>query len=152
MKILMLAILCFSFVACSGDANNTTETNTNTATTTADTDNTITDAADAPVMEINAKVVEASCGQCKFGLKGNGCDLAIRVDGKAYFVDGAKIDDHGDAHADHGFCNAIRQAKVDGKVEKGRFLATNFELMPVEETSTTEEHDHTHEEGHNHKH
>ena len=30
--------------------------------------------------------VEASCGQCQFGLKGEGCRLAVRIDGKAYFV------------------------------------------------------------------
>ena len=32
-----------------------------------------------------------------------GCDLAIRIDGKSYFVEGTKIDDHGDAHANDGF-------------------------------------------------
>lgn len=74
--------------------------------------------------------VEASCGQCKFGLKGKGCSLAVRVDGKAYFVDGTEIDSHGDAHADDGFCNAIRKAKVQGKVVDNRFKASYFELLP----------------------
>ena len=27
-----------------------------------------------------------------------GCDLAVRIDGKSYFVEGTKIDEHGDAH------------------------------------------------------
>ncbi|MCP4438798.1 MAG: hypothetical protein GY810_07625 [Aureispira sp.] len=111
----------------------------------------MSEAENAPAIELSQKMVEASCGQCNFGLAGNSCDLAIRVDGKAYFVDGAKIDDHGDAHADHGFCNAIRQAKVDGKVENGRFLATNFELMPVEE-APADDHNHSHDDGHDHKH
>ena len=75
-------------------------------------------------------VVEAACGQCQFGLPGKSCDLAVRIDGKAYFVDGVEIDDHGDAHADDGFCNAVRQARVQGRVEKGRFVATSFELLP----------------------
>ena len=44
-------------------------------------------------------IVEASCGQCQFKIKGGGCDLAVRFDGKGYFVDGTKIDEHGDAHA-----------------------------------------------------
>lgn len=78
-------------------------------------------------------VVEASCGQCNFKLKGKGCDLAVRIDGKAYFVDGTKIDEHGDAHAEDGFCNTIRKAEVSGKVVKDRFVATSFKLLPKEE-------------------
>lgn len=81
--------------------------------------------------EIN-QVVEASCGQCKFGLKGNGCSLAVRLDGKAYFVDGADINQHGDAHADDGFCNAIRKAEVKGKIVNNRFKAKSFKLLPKE--------------------
>lgn len=81
----------------------------------------------------NKKVheVEASCGQCKLGLKGKGCTLAIRMDdGKAYFVEGSDIDSHGDAHADDGFCNKIRKAKVQGEVVNERFQATYFQLQP----------------------
>ncbi|HEV7334042.1 MAG TPA: DUF6370 family protein [Flavisolibacter sp.] len=74
--------------------------------------------------------VEASCGQCKLGLKGAGCTLAVRMDGKAYFVEGTSIDEHGDAHADEGFCNAIRKAKVQGEVVDGKFKATYFQLLP----------------------
>ena len=74
--------------------------------------------------------VEASCGQCKFKLKGDGCDLAVRFGGKSYFVDGTKIDEHGDAHADDGFCNAIRKAKVQGEIVNDRFKATYFSLVP----------------------
>jgi hypothetical protein len=77
--------------------------------------------------------VEAACGQCRFGLKGKGCSLAVRMDGKAYFVDGSDIDSHGDAHADDGFCNKIRKAKVQGEVVDGRFKASYFELLPGEE-------------------
>ncbi len=73
--------------------------------------------------------VEASCGQCKFGLKGKGCTLAVRLDGKAYFVEGSDIDSHGDAHADDGFCNKVRKAKVQGEVVGERFKATYFELV-----------------------
>lgn len=74
--------------------------------------------------------VEASCGQCKFGLAGSSCDLAVRIDGKAYFVDGTSIDKHGDAHADDGFCNAVRKAEVQGQVVNGRFKSTYFKLLP----------------------
>ncbi len=76
------------------------------------------------------QVVDASCGQCRLGLKGKGCNLAVRIDGKANFVDGTAIDDHGDAHASDGFCNAIRKAEVRGKVVNDRFVATYFKLLP----------------------
>ena len=73
--------------------------------------------------------VEASCGQCNFDLPGTGCDLAVRIGGKAYFVDGTHIDKHGDAHAKDGFCNAVRKAKVQGQVKDNRFRATYFKLV-----------------------
>ena len=78
------------------------------------------------------QIVEAACGECKFNLKGNDCDLAVRFDGRAYFVDGTSIDDHGDAHAKDGFCNNVRKAEVTGKIEKGRFKATLFKLVKEE--------------------
>ena len=81
-----------------------------------------------PNPSIKTQLVEAACGQCKFGLEGKACDLAVRIDGKAYFVDGTKIDDHGDAHAEDGFCNAIRKAEVQGAVVDGRFKATYFKV------------------------
>ncbi|MRX39652.1 hypothetical protein GJU43_10230 [Flavobacterium sp. LC2016-23] len=76
-----------------------------------------------------SQIVETACGECQFGMKGNGCNLAVRIDGKAYFVDGTTIDEHGDAHAKDGFCNAIRKAEVTGKVENNRFKATSFTLV-----------------------
>lgn len=77
-----------------------------------------------------SQIVEASCGQCKFGMKGHGCDLAVRIDGKPYFVDGTGIDDHGDSHANDGFCSKIRKAEVTGEVKNNRFVATSFKLLP----------------------
>ena len=78
------------------------------------------------------QTVEASCGQCKFGLKGKGCNLAVRFEDKAYFVDGTEIDSHGDAHESDGFCNAIRKAEVQGEVVNERFQVSYFKLLPVE--------------------
>jgi hypothetical protein len=75
------------------------------------------------------QVVEASCGECQFHLPGKGCQLAVRIDGKAYFVDGTGINDHGDAHASDGFCEAIRRAEVQGTIVNNRFRATYFKLM-----------------------
>ena len=75
------------------------------------------------------QVVEASCGECQFHLTGKGCDLAVRIDGKAYFVDGTTIDEHGDAHAKDGFCESIRKAEVQGEIVGNRFKATYFKLV-----------------------
>ena len=83
------------------------------------------------VASLNDQVVEASCGQCLFGMGEGGCDLAVRIDGKGYFVDGTGIDDHGDSHSKDGFCSVIRQAKVTGKVENDRFMVKAFELLPL---------------------
>jgi hypothetical protein len=78
------------------------------------------------------QTVEASCGQCNFGLKDKrGCDLAVRIDGKAYFVEGTKIDEHGDAHSADGFCETIRQAEVQGEVKDGKYKVTYFKLLPI---------------------
>ena len=84
------------------------------------------------------QIVEASCGQCNFGMEGKGCSLAIRIDGKPYFVDGTAIDDHGDSHAHDGFCSAIRQAEVTGTVVDNRFKATSFKLLPEKSEKKTE--------------
>lgn len=76
------------------------------------------------------RVVQAACGQCQLGLPGKSCDLAVRFDGKSYFVDGTTIDSHGDAHAKDGFCNSVRKAQVQGEVVNNRFKASYFKLVP----------------------
>ena len=79
------------------------------------------------------QIVEASCGQCQFGMKSkSGCDLAVRIDGKSYFVEGTKLDDHGDAHAEDGFCSAIRKAEISGEIVNDKYVATTFKLLPQE--------------------
>lgn len=94
---------------------------------------TISNAQTSKAATDSMQIVEASCGQCKFGMKGkNGCDLAVRINGVPYFVEGTSIDKHGDAHADDGFCNSIRKAKVSGTVVDKRFVATSFALLPEE--------------------
>ncbi len=76
------------------------------------------------------RVVEVSCGKCKLGLPGKSCDLAVRIDGKAYYADGADIDNFGDAHANDGFCNAIRKAEVQGELVDNRFKISYIKLLP----------------------
>ncbi len=79
------------------------------------------------------QIVEASCGQCQFQMAGKGCDLAVKINGKSYFVDGTSIDDHGDAHAKDGFCESVRKAKVQGKIVNNRFVATYFKILTPED-------------------
>ena len=82
---------------------------------------------------INNQIVAASCGQCQLQMKEKyGCDLAVRFNGKSYFVEGTRIDDHGDAHSKKGFCNAIRKVEVSGEIKKGKFVASSFRVLPVD--------------------
>ncbi|QTD39127.1 hypothetical protein JL193_07770 [Polaribacter batillariae] len=80
------------------------------------------------------QMVEVSCGQCKFDLDSeDGCSLAVRIDNKAYFVDGFNIDDFGDAHDEHtGFCEVVRKGEITGKVVEGRFVASSLKLLDSE--------------------
>lgn len=88
--------------------------------------------AQEPKAPPKTQLVEVSCGQCQFGMKDKkGCDLAVRIDGKSYFVVGTKLDDHGDAHAEDGFCSAIRQAEVIGEIKGNTFVVTYFKLLPL---------------------
>jgi hypothetical protein len=79
------------------------------------------------------QIVEAACGQCQFKMEGKSCDLALRINGKSYFVDGTKIDDHGDAHAKNGFCKKVSKAEVQGNIVNNRFVASSFKLLPESE-------------------
>ena len=79
------------------------------------------------------QIVEASCGQCQLGMEGKSCDLAVRVNGKSYFVEGTNIDSHGDAHADDGFCASIRKAEVIGEIKDNKFVVTYFKLLPLKQ-------------------
>ena len=88
----------------------------------------------AKTTKIEKKQVEIACGECMFKMPGKGCDLAVRIDGTPYFVDGRKIDDFGDAHADDGFCNAIRKATVTGEIVDNRFKAKSIQLAETKKT------------------
>jgi hypothetical protein len=80
----------------------------------------------------NIQTVDISCGKCKLGLPGKSCDLAVRIDGKAYYADGADIDSFGDAHAHNGLCNAVRKAEVQGELVDNRFKITYIKVVAEE--------------------
>jgi hypothetical protein len=81
-----------------------------------------------------SSIVEAACGQCQFKIEGsnNGCDIAVRINDKAYFADGVEKSQYGNPHGKNGICLEIRKAKVEGTVENSRFVATSFDLIPVD--------------------
>jgi len=108
---------CAALIAC---GPSTTGTNTSTDTT---------DAAVTSVQEFDALHVEVGCGQCLFDMEGNGCDLAFRLGEQRWFADGVDLASLGDPHAEQGWCNAVRQAVVSGRVVDGRFVASKFELV-----------------------
>lgn len=77
-------------------------------------------------------LADVSCGTCKFGMAGDECQMAISLKGQKYYVEGASIDEFGDAHAKDGFCNAIRKAQVQGNVtDDGKFNVTWIKLLPA---------------------
>lgn len=95
-----------------------------------------TEAAAAQPAVPKTMIVEASCGECKFGMHGTGCALAVRIDGKPYLVTGTPhLDAYGDAHGENGMCNVIRKAEVAGEIKDGKFAATTFKLLPVEKVN-----------------
>ncbi len=89
----------------------------------------LNDATANSAILIKKQVVEAACGQCKLGLHGESCDLAVRINGKSYFVDGTDIDSHGDAHGEDGFCQTIRKAELEGEIIDNRLKVTYFKLI-----------------------
>ena len=120
---LITFLLCLSLVAGCGPDATTKEANKNESGTAS-----VESETESGSIEITNQIVEASCGQCQFGMEGDGCDLAVRIDGKSYYVDGSNIDDHGD----DGLCNCIRKAKVTGDIKNGRFVAATLKELPNE--------------------
>jgi len=78
--------------------------------------------------EINLIIAEAACGICMLNMEGNECELAVKIKDSKYYLVGTGIDDHGDAHSEKGFCNAIRKADIQGKVIDNKFHITYFKL------------------------
>ena len=70
------------------------------------------------------QTVELSCATCIYKMSDvAGCKLAAKVAGQAMLVDGPSIDLH-----EHNLCSGTTQAKVVGKVESGKFIASNITI------------------------
>ena len=72
-----------------------------------------------------------SCGQCQLGMTSQkGCDLAVRIEGESYFVDGADINEFGNAHDENtGFCEVIRKAEIEGEIIDHRMKVSSVKLL-----------------------
>lgn len=81
--------------------------------------------------DLNEAVVEATCGQCNWEMGNEGCEPAVKIDGKRYWVEGIDMMDLGDPHDEGGMCLMVRKAKVSGRLENGIFTASAFELLPL---------------------
>ena len=72
-----------------------------------------------------------SCGMCNFMNGDNDCALAIKVGSKVFSVKGVGIDDHGDSHAQDGYCNVIKKVYVEGRVRGKSFTANKMEFPGI---------------------
>ncbi len=78
--------------------------------------------------------VTVGCGMCQLGKKDDkGCNWTVQLDDTPYTLEGPVPHDH-DSHAPDGICKAKRKAVVDGELKGGKFVATRFELLPLEGT------------------
>lgn len=112
----LLMCLCLTLVACNAPVLNQASTSSQ---------------VDQRISAIESERLEVSCGQCQFGMQATGCDLAARIEGQSYFIEGTSIDDHGDAHGETGFCNCIREAIISGERQGDRLVVNKFELLPL---------------------
>jgi hypothetical protein len=61
-------------------------------------------------------------------MEGHGCELAVRIDGKSYFVDGSSIDSMVMRMPKMVLC-CHKKAEVVGKVVDNKFKVTSFKLL-----------------------
>jgi len=79
-------------------------------------------AAKTAMINVSSRTAEIGCANCVFHEKGaKGCELAVKVDGKAYLVKGATV-------KGHEWCEKTMNATVAGAIEGDRFIATSFDV------------------------
>ncbi|HHO51022.1 MAG TPA: hypothetical protein ENK18_09165 [Deltaproteobacteria bacterium] len=83
-------------------------------------------------VEVPRQEATVACGLCRFHIEGSrGCYWAIELQGERYPVVGANTPGH-DSHGPEGMCVVDRRAVVEGRIKRGQFLASSFELLPAE--------------------
>ena len=74
-------------------------------------------------------IYEVACGKCIYDMTGDGCDLAVLINGKYYYVEGSGISDHGNEHAEDGLCKTSRKAEIKGRIKYGVFIADYVKII-----------------------
>lgn len=83
-------------------------------------------------VEVPEQQAKVACGLCRFHMEGaRSCHWAIELGAERYPVVGADTPGH-DSHGPDGMCVMDRQAVVAGRIKRGQFLASKFELLPAE--------------------
>ena len=110
----LLILLALATFVCSGCGEEQTSSTPPTST----------DTSTAVLTAEGEQTVELSCATCIYNMPGvTGCKLAAKVGGQALLVAGSLIDLH-----EHGLCSGTKQAKVVGKVDSGRFVASSIKI------------------------
>lgn len=105
-------------------------------------------ACDGGGVEIQDQTVHVACGMCRFGLEDperHGCYWAAQIDGRVVPIGGTALPRDHENHAPDGMCNVTREAVVSGTLYEKSFVASEFELQPVDpaaEPEFTPEHVH----------
>jgi hypothetical protein len=99
-----------------------------------------------PLLTAIAAVPSGGCGTCRFRLTSHpGCWWAAELGGAVVPVTGPALPQDHDDHGPEGMCNVTRAAVVSGRLYPTHFIATRFDLGPVEEPvdpSQVHVHDH----------
>jgi YHS domain-containing protein len=83
------------------------------------------DAATDATATTEGAVYEVGCGGCIYDkADAQGCEAAVKVDGKSHWIAGVKINAHG-----LGLCAASAQARMTGELKGDTFVATSFEIV-----------------------
>ena len=84
--------------------------------------------------KLDNQVVESGCGMWIYNMKSDkGCAIAVKIDGKAYYVEGINKKSLGDPHADDGYCNTTKKALVSGELKNNKFYAKSFKFVEATE-------------------
>ena len=71
------------------------------------------------------KIVEVGCGSCSYKIDGvEECVTAVKIGDTPYLVTGADLDAHSS-----GLCESVKQAKVTGEIQDGKFVASAIALV-----------------------
>jgi len=82
-----------------------------------------------------AMTYEVGCGGCIFEMAdAEGCEAAVKVDGKAYRIVGVEIPAH-----KIGLCSGSAEADMAGEVQDGIFVATSFALTETDDDAGAEQ-------------